>query len=198
MPRSAYSPLAMLFHWTIALLFAGQVALGLAMMRVSGLRLQFELIQWHKSFGFLILGLGLMRIAQHLLQGRPPPLPETSPVERRAARLVHAALLAATVAVPFAGWALASASTLAIPTFVFNLVVIPHLPTGSSPGTEAFWRNAHVYLAYAAALLAACHAAAALYHHVVRRDDTLRRMLPGATTGAGRGSAVHEKEDDNA
>jgi cytochrome b561 len=91
---------------------------------------------------------------------------------------VQGLLLAATVAVPLAGWALASASTLGIPTFAFNLVLIPHLPLVPSEQAETFWHQLHGLLAYAAVLLAAGHAAAALRHHVLLRDDVLARMLP--------------------
>ena len=42
---------------------------------------------------------------------------------------------------PVAGWAVASTSTLAIPTFFFDLVVIPHLPFEKSEAAEAFFRK---------------------------------------------------------
>ena len=79
---------------------------------------------------------------------------------------------------PLAGWALASTSTLAIPSFVFNLLVMPHLPLEPSAPAEAFWRQAHGVLAYATLALALGHAGAALRHHFFLHDGVLRRMLP--------------------
>lgn len=175
----AYGPVSMALHWTIAALFLGQITLGFTMGRVKSMALQFELIQWHKSFGFLILVLAAARLGWRIAAGSPPAAAGVTRLERQAAALVQGALLGLTIAVPLAGWALASASTLRIPSFAFDLVVVPHLPLQPSPGAEAFWRQAHGLLAYAALLLAAGHAAAALRHHFLLRDDVLARMLPG-------------------
>jgi cytochrome b561 len=73
---------------------------------------------------------------------------------------------------------------LEIPSFAFNLVVVPHLPLAKSDAAEALWSWAHALSAYAGAALAAGHSAAALRHHFLLRDDTLRRMIrPGRTGG---------------
>lgn len=176
--ENAYGGVAIVFHWTIALLFVGQLALGYTMTRVRSMALQFELIQWHKSFGFLILGLALLRLLWRLAARQPRVAPNLSGIERVAATSVQALLLAATIVVPLAGWALASTSTLGIPSLAFNLLLIPHLPLVPSEQAETFWRQAHTVLAYGTAVLAAGHAAAALRHHFFLRDDVLTRMLP--------------------
>ncbi|WP_442582946.1 cytochrome b [Mesorhizobium sp. ASY16-5R] len=177
--RHTYGIVAIVLHWTIALLFLGQIAFGFSMEQVKSMALQFELILWHKSFGFLILALALLRLVWRLAAGRPRPSAALSGVEHVAAETVQWALLAATIVVPLAGWALASTSTLGIPSFAFNLVVVPHLPLTPSDEAEAFWGEAHEFLAYGAGLLALGHAAAALRHHFLLRDDVLVRMLPG-------------------
>jgi cytochrome b561 len=174
-----YGPVAIGLHWAIAALFFGQVLLGFSMERVKSMALQFELIQWHKSLGFLILALAAIRLLWRAASGPVPAARSLSPIERRAAAVVQGALLALTVAVPLAGWALASASTLQIPSFAFNLVLVPHLPIEPSEPAETFWRQAHGLLAYTALVLAAGHAAAALRHHFLLRDAVLARMAPG-------------------
>jgi cytochrome b561 len=176
--QNTYGLVAILLHWTIALLFAGQFLLGLSMTRVKSMALQFELIQWHKSFGFVVLALAVMRLAWRLAVGGPEPSRFLSLPEKWAAEVVQGLLLAATIIVPLAGWALASTSTLGIPTLAFNLVLIPHLPLVPSEQAEMFWERTHGLLAYAAVLLAAGHAAAAVRHHFLLRDDVLARMLP--------------------
>lgn len=188
-----YDALAMGLHWVIAALFLGQVWLGFAMERVKSMALQFELIQWHKSFGFLILALAVLRLLWRAVKGPAPAAPGLSPVERWAARFVQGALMALTVAAPLAGWALASTSTLRIPSFAFNLVVVPHLPLAPSEQAEAFWREVHGLLAYAALALALGHIAAALRHGLVLRDGVLARMLPGAQAGA---NLINRRKDD--
>lgn len=173
-----YGAVAIGLHWTIATLFLGQIALGFSMARVKSVALQFELIQWHKSFGFVILTLALARLGWRLAAGAPRAAEGLSRLERRAAAIVQGALLALTVAVPLAGWALASSSTLQVPSLAFSLLLVPHLPLEPSEQAEAFWRQAHTLLAYTALVLAAGHAAAALRHHFVLRDAVMARMVP--------------------
>lgn len=179
----AYSPVSISFHWAIAALFLGQILLGFSMERVKSMALQFELIQWHKSFGFLILALAVLRLCWRIVAGAPAADASLGRIERLAAATVQGALLALTLIVPLAGWALASTSTLGIPSFVFDLVLIPPLPLTPSAEAEAFWREAHELLAYSALLLVAGHAAAALRHHFLLRDNVLGRMVPGLGAG---------------
>ncbi len=193
--ENAYGAVAIAFHWTIALLFVGQLALGYTMTRVKSMALQFELIQWHKSFGFLILALAALRLLWRLGSRQPRAVPNLSGIEHVAATTVQTLLLAATIAVPLAGWALASTSTLGIPSLAFNVLLIPHLPLVPSEQAETFWRQTHTLLAYGTALLAAGHAAAALRHHFLLRDDVLARMLPVFQSRARTARGIHDGEE---
>lgn len=173
----SYGWVAILLHWLIAVLFIGQFALGLAMVRLSSQRMAFELIQWHKSFGFLLLGLVLIRIGWRLGNFRPA-LPETvAPFERRAAPLVHALLYAAQLAVPASGWVLVSVSMLEVPSVPFDLFVMPNLPLAASDAAEALWSVVHEWLAWAGMGLAALHMLAALRHHFLLHDSVLKRII---------------------
>jgi cytochrome b561 len=92
--------------------------------------------------------------------------------------------MALAILAPLAGWMIASVSTLEIPTFAFNLFIIPHLPFAKSDAAEAWWTQVHAVLAYLMLALVTLHSAAALFHHYIRRDGVLIRML-----GARRSSA---------
>jgi cytochrome b561/polyisoprenoid-binding protein YceI len=173
----AYGLVTIVLHWLIAALFIGQVAFGFTIQRIESMALQFTLIQWHKSFGFLILGLAGLRLVWALANPKPRDLPSLKRWERVGARLARYLLLVLVVLVPLAGWALVSTSTLRIPTLAFNQVLIPHLPLTPSEAAEHFWRAAHEWLAYATAAVAVVHIAAALRHHFWLRDGVLRRML---------------------
>jgi cytochrome b561 len=131
----------------------------------------------HKSLGFLLLALVLLRMGWRL--GNPPPeLPRSVPLlERRVAPLVHFALYALQLAVPLTGWALVSVSVLAIPSVPFDLFVMPNLPLAMSEPAERFWSATHGWLAYAGMTLVALHMAAALRHHFWLRDAVLVRIL---------------------
>ncbi|MCZ7448375.1 cytochrome b [Agrobacterium rhizogenes] len=176
---SSFGLVAIAFHWTIAVLFVAQLALGYLMSRDSiDPVLQFNLFQYHKSIGFLVLALAVPRCIWSVFSDKPRAVDGESVVSRFAARAAHAALLFLTLAVPLAGWAVASTSPLQIPSYVFDLVVVPGLPMAISDQAEAFWSDVHATLAYLAAIIVFLHVIAALWHHFVRRDPTLRRMLP--------------------
>jgi cytochrome b561 len=100
----SYGMAAIAFHWSIALLFFGQIALGYLTQAVASRpRLQFDLYQWHKSFGFLILVLALSRGILALSGVRPRPVSGMRQWEAVAARAAHVMLLALTVIVPLTG-----------------------------------------------------------------------------------------------
>ncbi len=175
--RVRYGWIAILLHWLIGLLFIGQIMLGLAMVRVASQRTAFELIQLHKSFGFLLLGLVALRLGWRLANVMPQLPAETGALERREAPAAHLALYALQLALPLTGWALVSASVLEIPSMPFDLFVMPNLPVAVSNADEAWWRAAHAYLAYAAIVLVVVHVLAALRHHFWLKDTVLTRMI---------------------
>lgn len=172
-----YGWMAIVLHWLIALIFIGQFVLGLAMTRISSQRTAFELIQLHKSFGFLLLGLVLVRIGWRLAAVTPALPRQVGRLERRLAPLAHFTLYALQLALPLSGWALVSVSVLEIPSVPFDLFVMPNLPLGVSDAAESFWVAVHWYLACAGMALAALHAAAAFRHHFWLRDPVLVRMV---------------------
>jgi cytochrome b561 len=175
-----YGLVAIVLHWLIGLLFIGQIALGLIMVRLEDQRLSFDLIQWHKSFGFLILVLVPLRIAWRLANPRPA-LSDTTPAwEHVAASAAHRIFYLLMILLPVTGWVLVSVSTLGMPTFAFYRFIIPNLPLPASDGSEAMWALVHQWLGYAASGLVALHILAALRHQFVLRDGLLVRMLvPG-------------------
>lgn len=176
---ATYGLIAVWFHWTIALLFIAQLVLGYIM---SGddvdPALQFNLFQYHKSVGFVVLALAIPRVIWSVSSRKPHPPSGSGRVGHIGARLAHAALLFLTLAVPLAGWAVASTSPLQIPSYVFDLVVIPGLPLEISDASEALWTNVHKTLAYLAAAIVLLHVGAALWHQFIHRNRIFRRMAP--------------------
>ena len=172
-----YGLVAITLHWAIAVLFVGQLVFGILMVRIQDQRLAFDLIQWHKSLGFLTLGLVLLRLSWRLANIVPALPPTLSKPEKMTAVVAHRLLYALMLLLPLTGWVMVSVSVLEIPTFAFYLFIIPHLPLAISETAEFFWIDAHAWLAYAAGVLVTAHAAAALRHHFLLRDDVLRRMI---------------------
>ncbi|OBQ67466.1 cytochrome b [Mesorhizobium erdmanii] len=178
-----YGWATIILHWLIGIIFIGQFALGFIMVRTESQRTAFELIQLHKSLGFLLLGLIILRVAWRLGNSAPPLPASVGALERRTAPLAHLALYAFQIALPLSGWALVSVSTLEIPTMPFDLFVMPNLPLVESDAAESFWAAAHWYLAYAGITLVVLHVAAALRHHFRLRDNVLTRMITPSSSG---------------
>ncbi|CAN7247197.1 cytochrome b [Mesorhizobium sp. LjNodule214] len=172
-----YGWATIILHWLIGIIFIGQFGLGFVMVRIESQRTAFELIQLHKSFGFLLLGLVILRIAWRLGNAAPALPRSVGALERRTAPVAHLALYAFQLALPMSGWALVSVSMLAIPSMPFNLFVMPNLPLAMSDAAESFWTEAHWYLAYVGIALVVLHALAALRHHFWLRDSVLVRMI---------------------
>ena len=108
---AAWGSVSRLLHWAMAGLILFQLGFGLYMTRVPDLLARFTLTQTHKSWGFVIFVLALLRIGWRLMNRTRPPLPAAMPRwQVRAARLSHALLYVLMFVMPLSGWVLASAS----------------------------------------------------------------------------------------
>lgn len=182
---------ARLLHWAMAALILFMLGVGFYMVEALGNRdlvARFQLTQTHKSFGFVVFALTLVRLGWRWANPvHPTPPAAAKPWENAAARGAHVALYALMLWMPLSGWLMASASPLndpgAYPVQIRNMVFgLFELPDPISPGDrdlESLLKAAHFYGALTLAALLAIHAAAALKHHVVHRDDVLRRMTWG-------------------
>jgi cytochrome b561 len=177
-PVHRFDLLTIILHWLIAIFILGLIVLGFVMTRPSiDPVLQFSLFQWHKSLGMLALLFAVARFVHSVIRVRVEPVGGMKPFEPLLAKITHCILLGLTILVPLAGWMIASVSPLEIPTFAFNLIVVPHLPVPKSDAAEIWWATAHAVLAYSTLALVFLHSSASLYHHYWRHDDVLTRML---------------------
>ncbi len=181
--RSRYSTVAIVLHWTIAVLILANIATGLRMDRLDGLA-KFEAFQFHKSIGITVLLLSLLRLGWRLINP-PPPLPaDLSRFERVAALATHWGFYGFMIAQPLTGWIIVSASPYNLPTLLFKRIPWPHLgfvhdlPMATRKLIDANFGTIHVVLAWSLLALVALHVAAALKHHFIDRNDVLERMLP--------------------
>ena len=175
----SYTRVAIALHWIIALLIIGNLIGGKIMHGMETSTLKFEFYQLHKSFGILILVFSVLRLIWRLTHNAPP-LPDTmAGWERTAAKASHHMFYALMIGVPVAGWMMASASPVNIPTKIFKTVPWPDFPglTRSEELADSLAKT-HELLAYAIAALLVLHVGAALRHHFVKKDDVLTRMIP--------------------
>ncbi len=185
-----YGAVAMALHWTMALLLLVMIVFGIRMVEVQrelvatgnfdltvfGLDI-FAAYQLHKSFGFLLFVLVLVRLGWKLANPHPALPPGMPWHEIALARFTHVALYALMLGIPVVGWLTGSASPYAIDTVIFGLFQLPH-PLGPNAELERLLSTIHFYMAMALLGVLVLHVAGALKHHFFARDDVLRRMLP--------------------
>jgi cytochrome b561 len=174
-----------LLHWSMAALILFQLGLGLWMTRfVPDLLQRFSLTQLHKSWGFVILVLALLRLAWRGLSRTRPPLPAGMPRwQVEAAGASHRLLYAFMLLMPLSGWILASASPtqdlLGMQNLVFGRLPLPDPFVPGIAWLERAAGSLHASAAICLAALVALHAGAALRHQFVDRDGLLGRMISG-------------------
>ncbi len=170
-----------LLHWLSAALVLVQWLLGRYMVTLGpeSVAEKFVLYQRHKSLGFVVLALTLVRLAWRMTEPARPALPSTVPLwQQRAATINHGLLYLLLLTMPITGFLAAAASPLGIPTLLFGVIPIPH-PIGPDAQLEAILLAAHRAQGWALAALLLLHIAAALKHQVIDRDRVLVRMIRG-------------------
>jgi cytochrome b561 len=186
---SRYTNTAVFLHWLIALAIIFQLGLGWRMgdePKGAGL---YALFQLHKSIGFTILFLSLLRLLWRLTH-KAPALPSSMPQwEKTAATLAHWAFYGIMLGLPLTGWLLVSASSTNIPTVLFGVVPFPHLPFISHLATDIksqlheLAEVSHSLLALGTMALLALHIGAVLKHQLWVKDNVFSHMAVGAKTG---------------
>ena len=181
-----YNRVAMSLHWLIALMIIGVIVLGKMMTNPDiEFTLRFQLFQWHKTLGIMILLLSVLRLIWRLTH-KYPSLPEAmKPWEVLGAKISHMGFYVLMIGMPLVGWAMVSSSPRNIPTKLFGKIPWPHIPGLSNlpkdekeTVTEVF-THLHLYAGYVLMALIVLHVVAALKHHFVNKDNILSRMLPG-------------------
>ena len=184
--------LARLLHWSMAVVILGLLVMGFYIAEIltdkdsDTVMLKFDLVQDHKSWGFVAFALACVRIIWRLVN-RAPDLPDSmGRFERLLAHMGHYGLYVCMFLMPVSGWLMASASPytnpdayIRIKNKVFGLF---ELPDPFEYGTEeltAVFANIHAFAAIGLVVLLLGHVAAALKHHFVNRDTVLTRMLRG-------------------
>jgi|SRR5579871_5661000 len=181
-----YGSVAMTLHWLIAAFVLVNLCLGLYMAGLPHIDPnRFLIFQTHKSIGLTVLVLSIVRLGWRLINPIPPLPLGMNPALRLGARAAHYLLYFLIVAIPLAGWAMVSSSSLGLPTPYFGLFSWPNIPfLADLPRTVkmhnlTLFGTTHALLAYLMIGLFVFHVLGALYHQFLRRDDVLRRMLPG-------------------
>lgn len=174
---SRYNPVAVTFHWVLALALVGIFAAGAYMVDLPFSPLRLKLYNWHKWAGISILTLSALRLVWRLTH-RPPALPQAVVAQmpqwqQWAHHATHYGLYALFFVVPLLGWAYSSAA--GFPIVVFGVIPLPDLLAANKELAETL-KPVHGWAAWSLCALVALHVAAALKHHFINRDGLLQRM----------------------
>jgi cytochrome b561/polyisoprenoid-binding protein YceI len=187
-PRSRYSTVAIILHWTIAAAILFQMSLGWRMEDAKG-PTGFAIFQLHKSIGITILLLSLARLIWRIIHPALPPLADQPRWEQLASKTVHTAFYVIMIGLPITGWLLVSTSRIEVPTLLFGTVPWPNVPGlhDLAPGAKGIWHEAsefgHHALVYLTLALLVLHLGAVAKHQFLDRDEVFARMAPGARPG---------------
>ena len=172
-----YSRGAVWLHWIIAGLIVVNLALGF-LHEDFDKPIRGVMMGWHKSIGFTVLGLTLVRIAWRLGH-RPPPFdPVLKRWEAGLARLVHGLFYVLLLAIPLSGWLIVSTGMKVAPTRFFWLFDIGALPVTPGEDLHDFAAEAHELLGYAMLVLLVLHIGGAVKHHLDGHRHLIGRMAP--------------------
>lgn len=186
---SQYTKTAIILHWLIAAAIIFQMVLGWRLGDAPKGAATYALFQLHKSIGFTILFLSIARVAWRFTH-KPPALPNHMKAwEKAASNLVHIGFYVIMLGLPLTGWLLVSTSKISIPTVLFGVIPMPHLPflAELAASTKETLNEAagagHGLLALLTCLLLLLHVGAVLKHQVIVKDDVFARMAVGARAG---------------
>ncbi len=181
MKLDEYTAAAKALHWLIALLIFVLFPLGWIMDGFTGLQ-KFQAFNLHKSLGFVVLLLMILRVVWRIFNP-VPELPASVPErQKKAAHGLHHGLYLTIFLLALAGWAMISASDK--PSVLFQLTPFPllpwlhDLPAADRKTYHEIFEQLHLVLTFVLAGLAGLHIAAALYHGIVLKDGIFSTMRP--------------------
>lgn len=165
-------------HWLMAIAIILMLTLGLIMTE-GGLEkaMRFQLYQWHKSLGVILLWAVVLRLILRQLTTIPALPEQLSKKDKYLAKLGHVALYGWMFLLPFSGWLLVSSSVYGLPTMVFGWFEWPHFPgVASNKQVHEVAEEAHELLAYSLIALLVLHVLAVVKHRYMDHINILPRM----------------------
>lgn len=178
-----YSPVAIVFHWTMAVLVVFQLGWGWWMGRMASGGDKVGAYEVHYAVGVLMLVLVVGRAAWRAFAPEPVNDADKPGWESWAAHITHYVFYAGLFGLPISGWLMVSASARETELTLAGLIPWPLLPLHELNNARRFAIEAtaewvHWALVISLLLLIPVHVGGALKHQFVDRDDVMHGMLP--------------------
>ena len=178
-----YSPVAIVFHWTMAALVIFQLFWGWWMGRLPVGAEKVGAHDLHYAIGVVMLVLAIGRGAWRMLAPGPINDADKPGWESTAAHVTHYLFYLCLFGLPLTGWAMISATAREEDLTLLGFVAWPQMPM-QDLSMAARWRVEaisewmHWGLVLTLLALIPIHVGAALKHHFIDRDDVFHGMLP--------------------
>lgn len=177
----SYGLVAILMHWSMALLVVGLYILGIYMVELDYYDRWYNAAPWwHKALGMIALAMLLLRISWTICNRRPSDLPGYHKLEMVIARLTHVALYILMLLVCISGYFITTAKGAGID--IFGWFTFPALGRLETQQAELAG-EVHALSSYMLGLLFALHMVASFKHHYSDKDATLKRIINPAFKG---------------
>lgn len=167
-----------ILHWVIALCVLTLIPVGLLIVSRTEANLWGDftnlLYSIHKTLGFTVLLLMLLRIAYKIGYATPAYPESLSRGQRLAAKSLHHLFYILLLLVPLLGWAAVTAFPALIIVPGIELPALPGIPVDQALAEKLF--QIHGSAAILLAVLLLGHIGAALYHLLVLKDGIFQRM----------------------
>jgi cytochrome b561 len=178
-----YSPVAILFHWTMAALAFFQLGWGWWMGRLPAGARMVAAYEVHYAVGVLMLVLVLGRLGWRLFAPEIINDADKPGWESTAAHVTHYVFYTCLLGLPLTGWAMISATARETELTLLGFMRWPLMPLGGLDhptlwAIEAVAEWLHWGFVASLVALIPVHAGAALKRHFIDRDDVLHGMLP--------------------
>lgn len=178
-----YSPVAIVFHWTMAALALFQLGWGFWMGRAPAGARMVGAYEVHYAVGVLMLVLALSRLGWRLFAPDIINDADKPGWESAAAHVTHYVFYTCLLGLPLTGWAMVSATARETELALLGFIAWPLMPLeGLANPTlwaiEAAAEWLHWGFVVSLVALIPIHAGAALKRHFIDRDDVLHGMLP--------------------
>jgi cytochrome b561 len=177
-----YSPVAIVFHWTMAALVTFQLGWGWWMGRLPVGGGKVTAYDIHFFVGVLMFVLALGRGAWRLLAPGPINDADKPGWQSTTAHIIHYIFYLCLFGLPITGWMLVSATAreqeLTLLGLPWPLLPMQDLSNTQAWAVEAVVEWMHWGLVISLVLMIPLHIGGALKHHLIDRDDVLHGMLP--------------------
>lgn len=176
--KNHYHISIILLHWIMAIAIFLMLISGVVIEYIDiNKSLKFELYQYHKSLGILLLIALFIRIFCRIFTIIPALPSKFSNLERKITKFGHYLLYFLIFMMVFSGWMIVSTSSYGIPTIVFGLFEWPHIP--NLVGERKLHKLAeliHFIAAIIIFLAIVGHIIAVIKHKIIDQENLLNRI----------------------